>query len=194
MKRIITMFVLLSSFAVWQGCGSEKKEAANEALAKENAALELRKTEGVAAKKAEMLKVSAEIAKKRSLAADERARLSLTYKDAMGRVVYNKAEVDPSYTGGMDAFDKYLSDNLRYPVEARDRGIEGTVFVDFVIDKKGRVREVIATDVVGEDVDQSLKEEAVRVVASAPGWKAGLQHGKAVDVSYSLPISFEIVN
>lgn len=183
------MFVLLFSFAVWQGCATEKKDSA-----KEKAALEVQKADSLAAKKARMVKLSAEIAEKRSLAAAERAKLSLTYKDAMGRVVYNKAEIDPSYAGGMDALNKYLRENLKYPAEARDSGVEGTVFVDFIINEKGWVREVIATDVAGEDVDRSLKEEAVRVVASMPGWNAGLQRGKAVDVSFSVPITFEIVN
>jgi TonB family protein len=94
----------------------------------------------------------------------------------------------------MDELRKYLKENLKYPAEARTKGIEGTVFVDFVIDEKGNVREVVATDVVGENVDLSLKEESVRVVASMPGWKAGLQHGKAVDASFSIPITFEIQN
>jgi protein TonB len=66
--------------------------------------------------------------------------------------------------------------------------------VDFVVDEKGRVREVVATDAVGEDVDLSFKEESVRVVAAMPGWKAGMQNGKAVDVSFSIPITFEIAN
>jgi TonB family protein len=192
MKMTVMMFVLLFSFVIWQGCGSEKQDAKEETARQEAVATE--KAEAVAAKKAQIIKASAEKAQQRRLAAAERANLSLTYKDATGKVVYNRAEIDPSYTGGMDAMEKYLGDNLKYPAEARDKGVEGTVFVDFIIDEKGRVREVVATDVVGEDVDASLKEEAVRVVASMPAWNAGLQHGKAVDVSFSIPITFQIVN
>ena len=192
MKKIIGMFVLLFSFVIWQGCGSERQEAAKareqaEAVAAQSAAAR-------AEKKARIVKASAEKADERRLLAAEKARLSRTYKDATGKIVYYKAEVDPAYAGGLDALAAYLKDNLKYPAEARDRGVEGTVFVDFIVDEMGRVREVIATDVVGEDVDASLKEEAVRVVASMPEWVAGRQQGKAVDVSFSVPITFEILN
>jgi periplasmic protein TonB len=195
MKKIIAMLVLLFSLVIWQGCMSEKKESAKEELAKEKAlALETEKAEALAAKKARIIKASADRTSARILAAAEKAKLSATYKDATGRIVYNKAEVDPSYTGGTQEMRKYLEDNLQYPVEARNRGVEGTVFVDFVIDEKGKVREVVATDVVGEDVDLSLKEEAVRVVAAMPGWNAGRQHGRSVDVAFSLPVTFQIMN
>lgn len=73
-------------------------------------------------------------------------------------------------------------------------GYEGTVFVDFVVDEKGRVREVVASDVVGEDVAISFKEESVRVVAAMQGWNAGRQNGKPVDTSFSIPITFQLEN
>jgi periplasmic protein TonB len=192
MKKNFSIFVLLLTFVFWQGCGSKTQEATNESIAKEEA-VKAKEADALAAKKAWLVKASAEKADQRRLAAAEKAKLSMTYRDASGKIVYNKAEIDPSYTGGEDAMRKYLKDNLKYPTEAFENGVEGTVFVEFVIDEKGRVREVVATDVVGEDVDLSLKEEAVRVVASMPGWIAGLQHGKSVDTSFSIPITFEIV-
>ena len=94
----------------------------------------------------------------------EKAKKSPTYTDSKGRVVYNKAEVDPSFTGGKDAMGDYLRENLKYPEQAREQGIEGTVFVEFVIDEKGKVGEVVVADIVGDD-DQSLKDESVRVVS-----------------------------
>jgi len=115
-----------------------------------------------------------------------------TYKDKSGKIVYNKAEVDPSFTGGNNEMKKYLRDNLNYPKQAEDDGIEGTVFVDFVVDDRGSVREVTASDVVGEDVDLMLKNEAVRVVASMPAWVPGTQRGKAVDTRFSIPITFQL--
>jgi len=195
MKKNFPLFILLFAFALWQGCASKSQEVAEELKADTEAeAVETKKADAVAAKKARLVKESAEKAEQRSQALAEKAKLSPTYKDATGKTVYIKAEIDPSYNGGQDEMRKYLRDNLKYPTEARDNGVEGTVFVDFVIDEKGRVREVVATDAVGEDVDLSLKEESVRVVASMPGWKAGIQHGKAVDVSFSIPITFEIIN
>jgi TonB family protein len=195
MKKNFSLFVLLLSFVIWQGCG-KTQEANNEltAEAKEAEAVEAKRVEAVAAKKAMLIKESAKKTEQRKLVAIEKAKLSPTYKDANGNLIYHKAEVDPSYAGGEDEMRKYLKDNLKYPEEARENRVEGTIFVDFVIDSKGKVREVVATDVIGDDVDFSLKEEAVRVVAAMPVWKAGIQNGKAVDVSYSIPITFEIGN
>jgi TonB family protein len=186
MKLNFALVILLSSAAVMQGCGPKSVETENSSIAADSAA------DQVAAKKAMLIRASALKIEERNQAAAERFKLAATYTDGSGIVVYNKAEVDPSYQGGDDAMTKYLRDNLKYPSSARENGIEGTVFVDFVVNEKGRVREVIATDVVGENVDLTLKEEAVRVVASMPGWNAGLQRGTPVDVAFSVPITFEI--
>lgn len=195
MKRTIQLVTLLAAFAVWQGCESKSEKAAEASKAVADAQeIEVKRAEALAAKRALILKASAVRAEERSRAAAERAKLTPTYKDSFGNVVYIKAEVDPSYNGGDAAMSSYLRDNLKYPQEARDAGKQGTVFVDFVVNSKGEVREVVASDVVGEDVDVSLKEEAVRVVASMPGWNAGLQQAKAVDVSFSIPITFELID
>lgn len=195
MKRTIQLVTLLAAFAVWQGCESKSEKAAEASKAVADAqVIEVKKAEALAAKRALILKASAVRAEERARAAAERAKLTPTYKDSFGNVVYIKAEVDPSYNGGDAAMSSYLRDNLKYPQEARDAGKQGTVFVDFVVNSKGQVREVVASDVVGEDVDVSLKEEAVRVVASMPGWNAGLQQAKAVDVSFSIPITFELID
>lgn len=185
--------MLYFSFVLWQGCASKSQEVNDESSAKADL-VEIKKTYAIVAMRARLVKECAAKVEQRSLALAERAKLSQTYKDTSGKTIYIKAEVDPSYTGGQDEMRKYLKDNLKYPKEARDSGVEGTVFVDFVIDEKGKVREVVASDAVGEDVDLSFKEESVRVVASMPGWKAGIQRGKAVDVSFSIPITFEIGN
>lgn len=192
MKNKFPLFVLLLSFVLWQGCGS-KTEVNDEEVAKADV-VKISVAQTAAAKREMLAKASAKRAEERSQEIAERARVTPTYKDASGKTVYVRAEVDPSYTGGVDGMRKYLKENLKYPDAARKSGVEGTVFVDFVVDEKGHVRQVVATDAVGEDVDFSLKEESVRVVASMPGWKAGLQQGKAVDVSFSIPITFEIVN
>lgn len=187
--------MLLTVFAVWQGCGSKSEKATEEArVITEAQASEMKKTEELAANRARLVKASAVRAEERARAVAERAKLTPSYRDALGNLIFIKAEVDPSYNGGEKAMARYLRDNLKYPENARERGQQGTVFVDFIVDSKGRVREVVATDVVGEDVDILLKEEAVRVVASMPLWNAGLQQAKAVDVSFSIPITFDIKN
>jgi TonB family protein len=150
--------------------------------------------EKLAAKRTARTKARLEKEEQRRLAVLAKAGLSPTYSDLKGNVVYYKAEVDPAYTGGMEGLETYLKANLIYPTGAREKGLEGTVFVDFVIDTRGRVREVVASDVVGEDVDASFKEESVRVVAGMPAWNPGRQHGIAVDAAFSIPITFQLEN
>lgn len=193
MKTFFRILILFAVVALWQGCETKETKAKDAAIDKADAdALEAKKAEARLEKKQRLEKANAEKAMQRNLAMQEKIKASLTFKDASGKIVYNKAEVDPSFSGGSDGMRKYLKDNLRYPETAREEGLEGTVFVDFIVDETGRVREVVASDVVGEDVDVSLKEESVRVVASMPLWNPGMQHGKAVAASFSLPITFEM--
>jgi TonB family protein len=191
MKKHISILALIFSFVVLQGCGSKTESADQETAA----ALVVKNADAEAsAKQARLVKERTEKEAQRREALEAKAKLSATYTDASGKLVYHKAEVDPSYAGGRDELAKFLKDNLNYPKEAMDNNIEGTVFVDFVINEKGEVREVVASDVAGVDVDFSLKEEAIRVVAAMPVWKAGMQHGKPVDVAFSIPITFELGN
>jgi TonB family protein len=199
MKNIITLCVLASSLIIGQSCARKTDESKIELTAGESkkataTLVKLKTRDEIAATRAKIAKASAEKEAQRRLAMAEKAKATPTYKDASGRIVYNKAEVDPSYTGGFDELAKYLKDNLMYPEAAREKGYEGTVFVDFIVDEKGKIRNVVASDVVGEDVDISFKEESVRVVAAMPGWKAGRQNGKSVDASYSIPITFHLEN
>jgi TonB family protein len=194
MKPISRIFFFVISAAILLGCNpkSDETKFASGETADSLAASELRKSKARTERRAMLVKANEEKALERSLALEEKIKASLTYKDAAGRLVYNKAEIDPQFPGGVDAMRNYLKDNLKYPEGSKEKGFEGTVFVDFVIDETGRVREVMASDVVGEDVDLSLKEESVRVVTSMPLWNPGTQHGKPVDTSFSIPITFEV--
>lgn len=194
MKNVILIGILVSSLVITQACdpkseqssAEQKTEAAEATLAKEQQA------ENLKAQRAAIIKARAEKEEQRKLALLEKIELSPTYTDASGRIVYYMVEVEPSYTGGTDELNKYLKDNLQYPADAREKGYEGTVFVDFVIGADGTVSEVIASDVVGEYIDESFKTESVRVVAAMPGWIAGLQNGEAVATSFSIPITFQM--
>ena len=194
MKKIFQLIVLMSALVVWQGCGSKAKEEAKEAAAqKELAAQEAAaKREAVIARRARIEKARLEKVEQRNLAWAQLYKTTLTYADGKGRIIYNKAEVNPSYTGGEEAMMKYLKDNLVYPQSAIDKGVEGTVYVDFVVGRDGIVTDVQATDAVWEDTDESLKTEAVRIVSSMPGWVAGRHRGRAVDTRFSIPITFSI--
>ena len=83
---------------------------------------------------------------------------------------------------------KYVSGNTKYPPIAKDAGIQGTVFVYFVVGKNGKVKDVK----VLREVDPRLDKEAVRVVESLPQFEPGQQRGKAVSVQYTIPVKFII--
>ncbi len=89
--------------------------------------------------------------------------------------------------GGIDEFrNNYISKNLKYPDVAAENGIQGRVFINFVVEPDGRVTNVK----VVRGVDSSLDKEAVRVVSSSPQWKPGKQRGKPVRVQFTIPIIF----
>jgi len=90
--------------------------------------------------------------------------------------------------GGMPAFYDFVSKKLKYPAQARRMGIEGKVFVEFVIERDGTITDVKAIKGIGAGCD----EEAVRVLQSAPKWKPGKQRGKPVRQRMVLPIAFKL--
>lgn len=203
MKKSFQLLLLVSTIAIWQSCGTKTTdnttgttETTTDTLVMttDEVSAEMNKNEVAAAKRDAIEKASVEKAEQRRLAMIELAKTSPTFKDASGKVVYNKAEIDPSFVGGDKEMRKYLRANLKYPEVAQDNAIEGTVFVDFIVDQNGNVREVIASDVVGELVDLTLQEEAVRVVSSMPKWVPGSQGGKPVGTQFSIPITFQLTN
>lgn len=198
MKNFILLFVFMSAVIIWQGCSTKAKETTNESPtvaseSKAEAKLVDNNTE-VLEKRARIAKAAEEKEAQRRLAVEERAKATPTFKDASGKIVYYKAEIDPSYTGGYAELKKYLRDNINYPEQARQNGQEATVFVEFVVDASGKIRDVVAAEVVGDEGDDAFKKESVRVVSSMPGWNPGRQQGKAVDASFSIPITFLLEN
>lgn len=94
----------------------------------------------------------------------------------------------PSFPGGESALVKYLSNNIKYPPVARENGITGTVYLTFVVDGAGAVKDVKVLRGIGGGCD----EEAKRVVMSMPKWTPGKQRGKNVSVQYNLPVKFSL--
>ena len=103
-------------------------------------------------------------------------------------VAFAAVENKPEYPGGDMALMKYLAENTKYPAIAKENGVSGRVFVQFVIDKTGKVVDVT----VPRGVDKSLDKEAVRVVKSMPNWKPGMKDGAPVKVRYTIPINFKL--
>ncbi|MDR7132098.1 protein TonB [Algoriphagus sp. 4150] len=102
--------------------------------------------------------------------------------------IFDVVETQPNPPGGMSGWNKYLSDNLKYPTQARRMGIEGTVIVVFVVNTDGSIQDVDVLRGIGGGCD----EEAIRVVKSAPNWEPGKQRGRPVRTRMRLPIRFKL--
>jgi len=103
--------------------------------------------------------------------------------------IFTFVEQPPTFPGGDEALAKYLSNNIRYPHLATENGISGTVFVSFVVDSEGQIKDV---KTVGAAKGGGLEDEAIRVVKKMPKWKPGKQNGRQVSVQFNLPIRFTL--
>jgi TonB family protein len=131
---------------------------------------------------------------------------SVSYKDSSGQKVLMKIQTPtpqmkiegeevfyiveemPEYPGGEIALRQYMATAVKYPDDAVKKGIQGKVYVTFVVSKDGTV----ADAKIARGVDPSLDTEALRVVNNLPKWKPGKQKGQAVNVSYTVPINFKL--
>ncbi|MBT1701466.1 TonB family protein [Fulvivirgaceae bacterium PWU4] len=102
--------------------------------------------------------------------------------------IWLTAETPPSYEGGMEGIMKFVKKKLRYPASPRRQGIEGTVYISFVVNGDGSVSDVAVLRGIHVDCD----EEAARVIAMLPSWKGGKQNGNPVRVRMVLPITFSL--
>lgn len=100
--------------------------------------------------------------------------------------IFMIVEEMPEFPGGEGELQKYLASSVRYPVIAQENGIQGRVYIQFVINQRGEVTNVA----ILRGVDPSLDREAVRVVEAMPKWKPGKQRNRPVRVSYTVPINF----
>jgi TonB family protein len=103
--------------------------------------------------------------------------------------VYNHAEVAPAFPGGQSALDDYVKDNIKYPGNALDHGIEGKVMVHFIVDEHGNITNVTT---LGEPIGYGLEEEAMKVISASPKWTPGKVKGKDVKAYVLLPINFTL--
>lgn len=102
--------------------------------------------------------------------------------------IFQVVETAPSFPGGDGARMKFLQENIKYPQMARESGIQGTVYVTFVVERNGSVTDVKILRGIGGGCD----EEAVRVVKNMPKWEPGKQRGKPVRVQFNMPIKFTL--
>lgn len=109
-------------------------------------------------------------------------------EEVVEQEIFQIVEEMPAYPGGDQKMMEYIAKNIKYPQIARESGIQGRVFVGFVVEPDGSVSNVKIMRGIGGGCD----EEAMRVVKSMPKWKPGKQRGKPVRVSYTLPVNFKL--
>ena len=105
--------------------------------------------------------------------------------------IFSHVEVMPQFPGGERALMKWLSENINYPKEAQDKGIQGRVSLRFVVTPDGSIKDV---KIVKSLDSAACDNEAVRAVKTMPNWIPGKQNGKPVYVYYSLPVVFRLNN
>ena len=95
----------------------------------------------------------------------------------------------PKFQGGdVNGFSKWVNSRLVYPEQAKEMGIQGRVTLQFTIGKDGRLQDLKVLSAP----DQTLADEAVRVVSSSPKWEPGRQRDRAVNVSYTFPVIYQL--
>lgn len=102
--------------------------------------------------------------------------------------VFIVVEKEPEFSGGNAAMMKFLSDNIKYPVEAQEKKIQGRVIINFVVEKDGSLSDFK----VVRGIDPLLDEEAIRVLKAMPNWQPGMQRGENVRVRFTLPVTFNL--
>ena len=104
-------------------------------------------------------------------------------------IPFQLVEEKPSFQGGdANQFSKWVNSRLVYPEIAKENGVQGRVTLQFTVEKDGTVTKVK----VLRGVDPSLDKEAVRVVSMSPKWKPGKQRDRAVPVTYTFPVIFQL--
>ena len=104
-------------------------------------------------------------------------------------IPFQLVEEKPSFQGGdANQFSKWVNSRLEYPEIAKENGVQGRVTLQFTVEKDGTVTKVK----VLRGVDPSLDKEAVRVVSMSPKWKPGKQRDRAVPVTYTFPVIFQL--
>jgi periplasmic protein TonB len=102
--------------------------------------------------------------------------------------IFTSVEKNPEFPGGLEKFYAYLGKSIRYPAVARENNTQGKVIVNFVVEKDGSLTDVKVVRGIGDGCD----EEAVRVLRASPHWGPGIQNGRPVRCSYTVPISFTL--
>ncbi len=109
-------------------------------------------------------------------------------KESKSDEVFVVVEEQPSFKEGVKAMMNFIESEMKYPVIAKEKGIQGRVIVNYIVEKDGS----ITNPQIVRGVDPSLDKEAIRIIEAMPKWNPGLQRDERVRVKYTLPISFKL--
>lgn len=112
------------------------------------------------------------------------------YESKPEKPVYAYTQEPADFPGGMVALKKYLTENMRYPKTAEERGIQGKVFLKFKVMDTGKIQDVKVAKGIPDCPE--CDQEAIRLVENMPLWKPGKQNGKVISMYYNLPITFRL--
>ena len=136
--------------------------------------------------KVEDVEINAEVDQEEVI--EEIVQVEVQEEEVVEQEIFQIVEEMPAFPGGEAKLMEYVGKNIKYPQIARETGIQGRVFIGFVVEPDGSVSNVKLLRGIGGGCD----EEAMRVVKSMPKWKPGKQRGKAVRVSYQIPVFFKL--
>jgi periplasmic protein TonB len=114
---------------------------------------------------------------------------SITDVADSAKQLFNYVEQMPEFPGGQDSLYRFISKQIKYPVAAMHKGIEGKVVLRFVVNEDGSLGNISVARSAG---DSLLNKEAMRVVSIMPLWKPGKKNGQAVKTYYMLPVVFKL--
>ncbi|UKN02151.1 energy transducer TonB [Paracrocinitomix mangrovi] len=103
-------------------------------------------------------------------------------------MVYDMPEQMPEFPGGSDAMERFIIDNIKYPPLAKEKRIQGKVYVQFIVEKDGQLTEIK----IRRGAHELLDQEAIRVIKLMPEWKPGSMRGRTVRTRYTVPITFAL--
>jgi protein TonB len=118
------------------------------------------------------------------------AFLAIAQNNTTNDSIYNEKEVDimPEYPGGEQALFSYIKNNIKYPKLAERDGVQGQVFIKFLITLDGNIDKIKIVKSIRDDIDA----EAKRVIASMPKWKPAYKNDVPVNVELVIPLSFKL--
>lgn len=102
---------------------------------------------------------------------------------------FSVPEIWPQFPGGNDAYQEYIESNMKYPQSAKEKGIQGNVYVSFKVTREGKIENIR----LARGVDPALNEEAIRLVSSMPDWNPGIRKGEPVEMpGVAVPVNFKL--